>query len=81
MNTENHKTFFTHPSKRILAVFSTGWGVSVACLLLAITDLFTEPFFQKRYILSYFLMLISTVVVTNIWINYLKNKNEKPPTR
>ena len=81
MNKNNHQTNFTHPSKKILTICSLVWFVGLSLNILAMTDLFREFLFQKKYIVMHFLLIGSTAMTLFLWNNYFKNKNEKPPIR
>ena len=69
------KSFITNPSKKNLILFTSLWLFGLILLALSTTDLFTESFFQKRYVMIYFLMIGSTVATGKLYINYWKNKN------
>lgn len=65
-----------NPSKNNLILFSLIWLISNGLLIISLTDLFSESFFQKKYFMIYLSMVISTYVVLKLFINYLKlNKN------
>jgi hypothetical protein len=65
-----------NPSKNNLILFSLIWLISNGLLIISLTDLFSESFFQKKYFMIYLPMVISTYVVLKLFINYLKlNKN------
>ena len=40
-----------------------------------ITNFFTESFFNSRYILMYYLMILSSISSIKLILNYKKNKN------
>ena len=61
-----------NPSKNNLIVFSLIWLISNALLIISITDLFSESFFQKKHVMIYVLMISSTYAVLKLFINYSK---------
>ncbi|QSS98226.1 hypothetical protein [Psychroflexus sp. ALD_RP9] len=65
-----HKTFFTNPKKKHLASFGLLWLIGNGLLVLSITDLFTESFFQSNATMIYVLMIASTVVTAKLYFNY-----------
>lgn len=65
---------YKNPSFKNVMVLSILWFTSNMLLVLSITDLFTESFFHKRYLVVYFLMLGSTATVAKVSLNYFKNK-------
>lgn len=81
MNENNHQTYFTHPSKKILTICSLIWFVGLSLNILAMTDLFRESLLQIKYIFMHFSLIGSTAMTLFLWYNYFKNKNEKPPIR
>ncbi len=65
-----------NPSKNNLIVFSIIWLISNGLLIISLTDLFSESFFQKKYFMIYGLVASSTYAVLKLFINYSKlNKN------
>jgi SAM-dependent methyltransferase len=52
MKTEK-RNWVTHPTKTNLLIIVTIWFVGNGLLLLATTDLFTESFFSKKYLIIY----------------------------
>lgn len=77
------ESFLTNPTKKHLIVFGLLWVISMTLLTLSSTDLFTERFFQKNYVMMYFLMIGSTIGTGKLYFNYWKNKtqNSNPPTK
>lgn len=69
------RNFIKNPSIKNLILFTLLWFVGILLLTLSATDLFTESFFQKRYVMIYFLMIGSTIATGKLYINYWKNKN------
>ena len=61
-----------NPSRNNLIVFSLIWLISNALLIISVTDLFSESFFQKKHIMIYGLMASSTYAVLKLFINYSK---------
>jgi len=72
---DKNESFLTNPTKKHLILFGLLWFVSIILLILSTTDLFTESFFQKKYVLIYFLMIGSTVATGKLYFNYLKKNN------
>jgi len=72
---DKNQSFLTNPTKKHLILFGLLWFISNTLLTLSITDLFTESFFQKNYVMIYFLMIGSTIATGKLYINYWKNKN------
>ena len=68
------ESFLTNPGKKHLIIFGLLWFISNVLLTLSITDLFTESFFQKNYVMMYFLMFGSTITTGKLYFNYWKNK-------
>lgn len=68
------RNFIMNPSKKTLIIFTFFWFLGIALLTLSTTDLFTESFFQKKYLIIYFLMIGSTITTTILHIIYWKNK-------
>ena len=66
--------FYKNPSLKNVIIFYVIWFVSNMLLILVITDLFTESFFQKKYLMMYILMIGSTISTRKIYMNYRKNK-------
>ena len=71
---DKQENFLTTPTKKHLIIFGLLWFISISLLTLSITDLFTEIFFQKNYVMMYFLMIGSTVATGKLYFNYWKNK-------
>ena len=69
------KTNWTNnPTKKQLILITTAWILGNMLLILSITDLFTESFFQRNYIMMYLLMIGSTLATFNLYRNFLKHK-------
>lgn len=69
------RNFIKNPSIKNLILFTLFWFVGIILLILSTTDLFTESFFQKKYVMIYFLMTGSTITIGKLYFNYWKNKN------
>ena len=69
------RNFIKNPTRKNLILFILLWFVGIFLLTLSTTDLFTESFFQKKYIMIYFLMIGSTITTGKLYYNYWKNKN------
>lgn len=74
MNSEK-ENFLTNPSKKNLFFFTIFWLLGTALLILSTTNLFTENFFQRQYLMIYLLMFGATLMVFKLYINYWKNKD------
>ncbi len=72
MNKYNKWLDVKNPSKNNLIVFSLIWLISNTFLIISITDLFSENFFQKKYAMIYVLMLGSIFSVSMLFLNYFK---------
>ena len=68
------ESWVKNPSKKQVVLFGIAWFVGALLLILASTNLFTESLFQRRYIATNILMLLSTVTFVTILMNYLKRK-------
>lgn len=70
---QQKQNWVTHPTKRNLFIVLIAWMVANGLLMILITDLFRETFFNKRYVLIYALMLMSTWTMAKAISNYLKS--------
>jgi len=68
------KNFINDPSIKTLIVFTLLWFLGIVLLTLSTTNLFTENFFRKKYIMIYFLMIGSTTAIGKLYYNYWKSK-------
>ena len=73
---QQNKNWINNPTKNQLLIVITIWLVGVLLLLLAMTNFFIELPFRKKYIFSYFLIVISTITVFQVYRAYKKSKNE-----
>jgi hypothetical protein len=64
---------FKNPSLKNVMMLSLLWFISNMLLVLSITDLFSDSFLQKRYLIVYFVMIASTTSIIRIYHNYFKN--------
>lgn len=71
---EGDKNYLTHPTKINLILFVSTWIISTGLIILAITDLFKESFFNQKYTLAYLLMFASTATTFKVVINYFSKK-------
>jgi hypothetical protein len=69
------RNFIKNPTIKNLILFTLLWFVGILLLTLSTTDLFTESFFQKKYVIIYFLMIGSTIATGKLYFNYWKNKS------
>ncbi len=67
------KNWFFYPSKLIVVLFVVFCLVSNALLIIGMTDLFTEPFFQLKHLTSYLLIGGSTFMTGWLVLNYKNN--------
>ncbi len=70
--TEQKRNWVTHPTKRNILIIATVWVIGNGLLILSTTDLFTESFLSKKYILIYGLMIMSTWTTFKVTLNYFK---------
>lgn len=68
------RNWINHPTRKNLFTILTVWIIGNILITIAITDLFTERFFNKKYILIYSLMLISTGTTLKVIINYFNTR-------
>jgi hypothetical protein len=68
------KNMLTHPKKKHVILFTLFVSVGFTLNIIALTNAFTEPFFQKKGIAVYLLMLGSMIFLFIMWMNYFKNK-------
>jgi hypothetical protein len=68
------RDFINHPSKKTLILFTLLWFIGTVLLILSTTDVFSNSFFQKKYMMLYFLMICSTIMVIKLYLNYWKQK-------
>jgi hypothetical protein len=69
------RNFIKNPTIKNLILFILPWFVGILLLTLSATDLFTESFFQKKYVAIYFLMISSTIATGKLYFYYWKNKS------
>lgn len=70
------KDWRTHPTSRTILILVTVWLVSNSLIILSATDLFTESFFNKRYVMMYLLMIFSTWTTLKVVLNYFKTRDK-----
>lgn len=66
-------TWINHPTKKQLLLVIITWFIGSSLLVLSVTDLFTESFFQKEYIMMYFILIGSSYTTFKVFVNYRKN--------
>ena len=71
------RNFLINPTGKEVLFVSILWLIGTGLLVLASTDLFTENMFQRRYLLTNFMILASTVSVAKFHYNYWKSKKTK----
>ena len=67
--------YIKYPTRKFLLIFLVSWIISTFLIILSITNFFTESFFNSRYILMYYLMILSSISSIKLILNYKKNKN------
>ena len=72
--TEQKRNWVTHPTKRNLLIMVTIWLVGNGLLILSLTDLFTESFLNRRNIVIYIMMIISTRSTFSLVLNYFRTR-------
>jgi hypothetical protein len=65
---------FRPPRKAVVIFFLLAWLISGALVVLAMTDFFQQPFFNRQYTMAYFLMAGATVSVVRVCIAYYKSR-------
>ena len=71
---EQKRNWVTHPTKRNLFIIVTIWFLGNGLLILSTTDLFTESFLNKKYVLIYAMMIMSTWTTIKMIRNYSKTR-------
>lgn len=71
----NLYNWFLKPTKKQLLVLIGIWLFAVLCIIFASTDGFTQPLFQRKYYLIYFMTLLSVGTIIQLISKYLKNKS------
>jgi hypothetical protein len=71
---EQQRNWVTHPTKRNLLIIVTIWCVGNGLLILSTTDLFTESFINKKYVMIYAMMIMSTWTTFKVLRNYSKTR-------
>jgi hypothetical protein len=74
--TEQRRNWVTHPTRRNILIIGTAWFVGNGLLVLSTTDLFTESFISKRYIMIYVMMIMSTWTTFQVTLNYFKTRRK-----
>ena len=72
---EQRKRWTTHPTKKNILIIIGIWLVGNFLLLIASTDFFTESLLNKKHILVYILMTMSTMTTARLTTNYFRNKS------
>ena len=72
--TEQKRNWVTHPTKRNLMIIVTVWFIANGLLILSTTDFFTESFLNKKYILIYAIMIMSTLTTFKVILNYSRTR-------
>lgn len=67
---------FKYPTKKYLLIFLVLWIISTLLIICSITNFFTENFFNRRYTLMYYLMILSSISTIKLILNYKKVNNK-----
>jgi hypothetical protein len=67
---------FIRVDKRTVRSITSSWFIGNALTVISMTDFFAAPFFQGKFLVLYYLMGLSTVVVGVSW--YLYKKQHQP---
>ena len=65
-------SWFERPSKKQLIILIIIWLFGITLSILAVTDLFSQNFFQKGSLIIYVLMIGATLSIVKVWANYKK---------
>lgn len=71
---EQKKNWLTHPTKQNLLIIMAVWFVGNTLLILSATNFFTNSFFDTEYVMSYFMIILTTWTTFKIILNYFKTK-------
>jgi hypothetical protein len=63
-----------NPSGKTLSIFIIVYLIGTSLLVLASTDLFSDTMLQKKYLMTNFMIVGSTITILIQIINYLKHK-------
>jgi uncharacterized membrane-anchored protein len=69
--------WINNPSKGIVLLISILWLISAFLLVFAVTDFFTESFFQRKFLTIYMLLATSAFTTVIIHIKYWSSKERK----
>jgi len=70
---KSERNWINNPTKKQLILFTAIWVAGIFLLTIAITDMFRESFFQKRSLMIYILMIISTIATAKLHVNFRNN--------
>lgn len=68
---------FQSPGKGVVAFFLLVWIISCSLMVLAMTNLFQESFFNRKNIIGYLLLTGATVSVFRVCMAYYKKGKQK----
>lgn len=68
------RNWVTHPTKRNLLIIVTVWIIGNGLLILSTTNFFMESFLNKKYILIYAIMIMSTLTTFKVILNYSRKR-------
>lgn len=75
-NQKPRRTFFRNITARKIRIITAIYAVGMLLIAMAMTDMFTEFTFNKRYSVLLVILAFDTVIVVRMWQVYLKNKKE-----
>ncbi len=70
---------FHSPGKVVVIIFVLVWLISTSLIVLSMTDLFQESFFNRRYTMIYLLLAGATISTIRICISYYRNRKQVWP--
>lgn len=73
-NLIGNKNWVTHPTTLTLWIIGIVWLIGNGLLVAAVTDFFAAGFLNKKYLLIYMMMLISTWSTVHIFLNYFRRR-------
>lgn len=71
---EDQKNFLTHPTLKTIIWFSVLSLLGTGLLVLALTDLFREPFFSANNAILNFMVITNLGTLFTLWLRYLRQR-------
>ncbi len=65
--------YMLYPSKKILIIATLVWMLAMTLLVVSMTDVFTQSFFQNKYTVLYLIMFAAFLQMLRLYKNYFKN--------